>query len=217
MRKIILVGKKDGKEIHINDAKRGAGCGCVCPSCSAPLIARQGDENIWHFAHSQKTDCDYGETLLHFNSKEILSQHTSIRTEENGWFQYDTCLKEYKIADMRVDALLINSSANKKLVVEIVNRYNLSDEKIERLNNLGYDVLEIDLSGYEDELAEDVHKKILIEDYDEKTPFMADYTVAIAEGNSNNGLGACWSDYIFYRLYCIYLFFGGEKRSQFRI
>ncbi len=45
---------------------RGNKCGCICPSCKTPLIARQGDLKEWHFAHQSKntqsettTACDY--------------------------------------------------------------------------------------------------------------------------------------------------------------
>lgn len=34
----------------------GKRCGCVCPSCRAPLIARRGRKKIWHFAHDSKSE-----------------------------------------------------------------------------------------------------------------------------------------------------------------
>ncbi len=33
---------------------RGNKCGCICPSCKTPLIARQGSQKEWHFAHQSK-------------------------------------------------------------------------------------------------------------------------------------------------------------------
>jgi len=45
---------------------RGKKCGCICPSCKTPLIARQGSLKEWHFAHQSNnvqsattTACEY--------------------------------------------------------------------------------------------------------------------------------------------------------------
>lgn len=46
----------DGELIDVHDAARGAHSGCRCPSCGMPLIARQGDEKVWHFAHHSPGD-----------------------------------------------------------------------------------------------------------------------------------------------------------------
>ena len=55
-----------GQLVDVGSVKRGNSCGCVCPSCKTPLVARQGDEKEWHFAHrSQKVhnetrkECEY--------------------------------------------------------------------------------------------------------------------------------------------------------------
>ncbi|WP_028113343.1 competence protein CoiA family protein [Ferrimonas kyonanensis] len=47
----------------ITEVTRGRACDCHCPSCSHPLVAKQGDIYIWHFAHSredrdQEVACD---------------------------------------------------------------------------------------------------------------------------------------------------------------
>src|SRR5258707_9534186 len=66
-------GLKDGAIVHISEAKQGLACGCVCPSCKEPLVARKGSVTIHHFAHHKGTDCAKGvETALHLASKRIL-------------------------------------------------------------------------------------------------------------------------------------------------
>lgn len=52
--------------MDVGSVPRGNACGCICPSCKTPLVARQGNGNEWHFAHrSQKVhsatrqECDY--------------------------------------------------------------------------------------------------------------------------------------------------------------
>ncbi len=46
--------KLDGKFCDIAHVPRGKKCGCICPSCKAPLIARQGRVKHWHFAHASR-------------------------------------------------------------------------------------------------------------------------------------------------------------------
>lgn len=40
--------------VDIHDVPRGLHCQCVCPSCDTPLIARKGEEKVWHFAHASR-------------------------------------------------------------------------------------------------------------------------------------------------------------------
>lgn len=40
-----------GRTRFVGDVARGAACGCVCPICKGPLVAKQGEINAWHFAH----------------------------------------------------------------------------------------------------------------------------------------------------------------------
>jgi len=42
---------EDGSLHDVHDVPRGNRCGCVCPSCRAPLVARHGEVREWHFAH----------------------------------------------------------------------------------------------------------------------------------------------------------------------
>ena len=42
------------KFLDVSDVPRGKDCGCVCPSCKTPLIARHGDIKEWHFAHATR-------------------------------------------------------------------------------------------------------------------------------------------------------------------
>ena len=49
-----------GKLVEVGEVPRGMACGCVCPGCNTPLVARHCDERIDHFAH--KTRNSYQET-----------------------------------------------------------------------------------------------------------------------------------------------------------
>ena len=66
---------KDGELIDISSVDRGLKCGCVCPSCNQPLIAKKGEKMVQHFAHKSTDECEYGyETSLHLLAKEIISK-----------------------------------------------------------------------------------------------------------------------------------------------
>jgi len=43
-----------------------------CIGCGKPMVARRGEERIWHFAHSTDGRCS-GETALHKAAKEIIA------------------------------------------------------------------------------------------------------------------------------------------------
>jgi len=63
----------DGRPVHVKDVQNGRECGCLCPVCKSPLIARQGKRRIWHFAHAADVDCCMGgETALHLAAKQTL-------------------------------------------------------------------------------------------------------------------------------------------------
>lgn len=40
--------------VDVQQVPSGKKCGCICPSCRAPLVARQGSKKVWHFAHDSK-------------------------------------------------------------------------------------------------------------------------------------------------------------------
>lgn len=58
--------KTDNRIVDVAEVEYGLACGCVCPSCQSPLVARKGDVKAWHFAHisradkeETRSDCDY--------------------------------------------------------------------------------------------------------------------------------------------------------------
>lgn len=77
---------KHGNIASINEVENGAACACICPSCSAPLIARQSKtgKTVWHFAHAKGYGCSGAlETALHLGVKRII--------EEAGWLELPEC------------------------------------------------------------------------------------------------------------------------------
>lgn len=40
--------------VNIEDVERGKECGCTCPACEKPLVAKKGPKKMHHFAHLKK-------------------------------------------------------------------------------------------------------------------------------------------------------------------
>lgn len=65
--------------VSINDVERGLECNCVCPKCGSKLVAKKGEERIYHFAHYDKEDCGGGQmTALHIYVQKILKERKKL-------------------------------------------------------------------------------------------------------------------------------------------
>jgi len=79
-----------GEFLDITEVPGGKKCGCICPSCGTPLIARQGNVNQWHFAHASRAvygkteeECDYSFYVsVRMMAKQLFSSIRSIKTPE---------------------------------------------------------------------------------------------------------------------------------------
>lgn len=56
MATLFVASDAQGMTRFIGDVPRGAACGCYCPVCNAALVAKQGHELNWHFAHEAGTE-----------------------------------------------------------------------------------------------------------------------------------------------------------------
>jgi len=72
-------GQKGGRMVTPAEVESGRACNCTCPGCNAPLIAKKGEQNIWHFSHDGLA-CSIGaETALHLMAKQILADERSVQ------------------------------------------------------------------------------------------------------------------------------------------
>lgn len=95
---MIMAFDAHGEIRFVGDVPKGAGCGCICPTCKSPLVAKQGFENEWHFAHEasqERPECAVGaenlarslgiEHLRHLHARGALvlppyTTHAGVRT-----------------------------------------------------------------------------------------------------------------------------------------
>jgi len=76
--------------VDVEDVPRGVKCGCICPACKTPLIARQGEEKEWHFAHASRKvysktqkECEFSFYLsVRMMARQIIGNELDIRLPE---------------------------------------------------------------------------------------------------------------------------------------
>lgn len=92
-----------GKLVHIDDVPTGKLCGCRCPHCKAPLIAKNsGEVRVHHFSHEDDHECGGAyESTLHLLAKEVLAEIGLIRLPEDTADGFPTGL--VKIHDIAVE------------------------------------------------------------------------------------------------------------------
>jgi Competence protein CoiA-like family len=76
----ILYGVRDSQLIHIDDVARGLACGCCCPECGRPLVAKKGEVLMHHFAHAaDDPNCNpTPESLVHRYAKQQLAKLSQL-------------------------------------------------------------------------------------------------------------------------------------------
>jgi hypothetical protein len=87
----------DNVLVDVYDVPNGKQSGCVCPSCHTPLEARQGDINVWHFAHSSKkvyqktkNECEYSFYLsVRLMARQLIGKQINLSLPEcKGTIEY---------------------------------------------------------------------------------------------------------------------------------
>ena len=76
-----------GALVHIDTVPNGNSCGCICPGCKQPLIAKNGGQKlIHHFAH-KKGACRWAvETTVIMIARGILEEHKTMTVSGAGYF-----------------------------------------------------------------------------------------------------------------------------------
>ena len=150
--------------LHINEVGNGKSCGCECPYCHHPLIARnRGKKKEHHFAHASGADCGKARmTALHILAQNILKQEKKVMLPEyRGKYYQETARlvefddveleKTYVIEDkkLRPDCVGVLYDKNLKtheLWVEIFVTNDIKEQKQEYIKQSGNACIEITFS-----------------------------------------------------------------------
>lgn len=149
----------DGRMIHVSDANQGLACGCICPACKSPLVARKGQQLAAHFAHHVDQSCVAGyETMLHRVAKQVIADRMevllpAVAVDDGGrWrelrkalvFRPDMVTLELWQDSIRPD--IVARRGDRELVVEIRVTHACTAEKLALLAHRQKAAIEIDLS-----------------------------------------------------------------------
>jgi hypothetical protein len=156
-------GIKDEMLLHISEARQGLACGCVCPCCQEPLVARKGAITVHHFAHHKGTECANAvETVLHLAAKQILAEHREIALPAVQ-IKFDayrepielSAVRKFALDDVRAEHRIDNIvpdilaySGGVPLMIEIRVTHEVDEIKLAKIRRLGISAIEIDLSSF---------------------------------------------------------------------
>ena len=122
----------DGKMYHISEVENGLNCNCVCPKCNTRLVAKQGDIQLWHFAHESSINCSFSnESALHLYAKQLLLGIGHIKVPRVRYFdgledidlnyqehygnslvngEFDLIREIYIVKDVKIDDALVEET-----------------------------------------------------------------------------------------------------------
>ena len=104
------LSKQTGALVSVEEVLRGLKCDCICPECKSTLIARQGKEKQWHFAHANNAECAGARmTALHLWAQQIIQEEKQDSKNANEDKQ-----KENKAEDENKENKVKNNASNKK-------------------------------------------------------------------------------------------------------
>lgn len=173
---------KDGMLVEISSVERGSECGCICPACNKPLIARKKrdyEHNYTdHFAHKANVDCPHAlETAFHYAAKEILLKRRIMRVpsvilqinknsddpfliQGEQLISFDKVSLENSIGEVVPDVVV--EIGNYRLMIEIYVTHRVDDIKKEKIRKLNLSTIEIDLKAFrETGTLADLEKEII--------------------------------------------------------
>jgi len=149
--------------VEPGQVKNGKLCGCICPGCKRPLIAKQGAATP-HFAHAPGEDCANGlETAVHLAAKQIIAERKQVRlpaveylnpytsgrglslVSDEAVVSIDDVRLEPWLDDMRPDILVVIDG--KEFLVEIAVTNFVDAHKLSKIHRLKMPSIEIDASS----------------------------------------------------------------------
>ena len=146
---------KDGRMVHVGAVPQGLACGCVCPACKSPLVARKGAVKVAHFAHHADRSCANAlETMLHRLAKQVIADRLEVALpavqahghtlQEATLARFDRVVLEQWLDPVRPD--IVAARNGRRLLIEIHVTNPCDPGKLAKLAEAGLSAIEIDLS-----------------------------------------------------------------------
>jgi hypothetical protein len=160
----------DHQLVSPGEVPRGRACDCVCPGCEHPVLARQGTEREWHFAHTRGQACAEGYGVsIHELAKQLIRERKELllpaleavvsgsdvtgRFLEERELLFDgktVVLDECRTRQARdeVTADVSGTLKGREILVEVTVFHRLMPEKRRRLVDTGLASFQIDLGAF---------------------------------------------------------------------
>lgn len=145
---------ENGNLVYIDNAKNGLDCNCFCPACKQPLVAKNaGTKREHHFAHFSVVECEHAyQTALHYMAKDLFLEMqylTFIKNNVPVQYKIDNVELECKVNEIIPDILV--TCDGKRFIVEIFVTHAVDDIKKQKIRDLKFSAIEIDLSRFRNE------------------------------------------------------------------
>jgi hypothetical protein len=175
---LVYAVNESGKVVHVSKVVSGLACGCRCPACGMPVVAKKGPEVTHHFAHEAASSCHHAaETGLHRLAKEIIEQELKLWLPDVTARYHKETRQLYPAGDVSFTRAqsevrdlheivpdLFIERGDRKLLVEIWVTHPCDEAKRNELMQKGIATVEIDLSKFpRDASREEVAKAVLKE------------------------------------------------------
>ena len=140
--------------VNIKQVEKGLACNCFCFECSEPVVAKKGDKNEHHFAHSSnKESCHINpESILHKFAKQVIMEAKAAvlpplpntdEVEAKTW-QFTRLIEEQAVGSIRPD--IVASIDDETVFIEVAVTSFVDIDKLDFIKRLGIKTVEIDLS-----------------------------------------------------------------------
>ena len=141
----------DGRSVDATMVVSGLKCGCECPSCGKPVIARHCTERVSHFAHPAVANCQATyESALHLAAKQVIVDLGFV------WLPWSPVAEPKKFTFTRVEIekaltgarpdLVAYTRQGRPLAVEIKVTHEVDEEKRQRMKASRLACVEYDLA-----------------------------------------------------------------------
>ena len=148
----IAINESD-RLVNIKQVEKGLACNCICFECSEPVVAKKGEKNEHHFAHSSnKESCHINpESILHKFAKQVIMEAKAVvlpplpntdEVEDKTW-QFTRLIEEQAVGSIRPD--IVGSVDDETVFIEVAVTSFVDTDKLDFIKRLGIKTVEIDL------------------------------------------------------------------------
>jgi hypothetical protein len=150
---------EDGRLVRATEVPSGRACGCACPACGTPLLARRGAVRAPHFAHDAERACAAAyETALHRLAKQLIADGhpvtlPAVVAEHAGRRRHlhpETSVRPARVTlEAGLDGLrpdILAEVRGRPLLVEVAVTHRCGPGKVDLIRGRRLAAVEIDLS-----------------------------------------------------------------------